>query len=121
MRKNSICDPSDHATNRSAGAHSDGLQDDQQAASPDQLPVDLVDHLCRHSALTAAEARRLLVEVLAFYAENTDEFIRRRHLELQAAGLANPAIFTTIQLELHQRRFSTAAISVRQIRRVIYG
>lgn len=84
-------------------------------------PRDLTDHLCRHSALNAVEAERLIVEVLSFYTERRDDFIRRRHQELQSNGLANARIFQRILRELADRRFPSEALSERQIRRVIYG
>lgn len=85
------------------------------------LPVDLVDHLCRHSHLSETQARHLIEEVLAFYRESEEHFICRRHRELQAAGLANATIFRAIQAELPARRFPGGRLSERQIRRAIYG
>jgi hypothetical protein len=85
------------------------------------LPDELINHLCRHSSMTAAEACRLVTEVLSFYNENLDEFIRRRHSELRAAGLANSTIFDLIRHELPDHRFLIAPVTERQIRRVIYG
>ena len=84
-------------------------------------PAELVDHLCRHSPLTAPEAERLIVEVLTFYTEGRDGFIRRRHRELKLNGLANAVIFQRIERELSTRRFPADPLSERQIRRVIYG
>jgi len=84
-------------------------------------PDELIDHLCRQSSMTASEARRLVTEILSFYDENLDQFIRRRHRELRASGLSNSTIFQTIQQELPQHRFLVLPITERQIRRVIYG
>ncbi len=84
-------------------------------------PPELIDHLCRQSALTALEAERLIAEVLAYYAENTESFIRRRHRELQAEGISNTTIYSTIRDEILGRRFPANAYTVRQIRRTIYG
>lgn len=84
-------------------------------------PNDLIDHLCRSSALSSAEAHGLIEEILAFYAETPEIFIRRRHHEMQSAGLNNAAIFCTIQNELQDYRFVAPTYSERQIRRAIYG
>jgi thioesterase domain-containing protein len=88
---------------------------------PDQELGELVAYLARSSRMTAAEARRTVDEVLAFMNETPEEFIRRRHLALQAHGHSNTAIFAQIARELAQRRFRAPDYSERQIRRVIYG
>lgn len=53
--------------------------------------------------------------------ETPEDFIRRRHLALQAAGRSNNEIFSQITIELAQRRFRSSEYSERQIRRIIYG
>lgn len=85
------------------------------------VDTELVDHLCRHSSMTAVDAEKLVAEVLAYYSESVDSFVRRRHLELQTQGLNNQSCFERIRDELYGRRFVTAALSTRQIRRIIYG
>ena len=85
------------------------------------LPRELIQHLCRHGARDEREAARLLAEVLAFYDETPDAFIRRRHREMQLAGYANAAIYRALTEELPSRRFAAEPRSERQIRRAIYG
>lgn len=82
---------------------------------------ELVDYLARSSRLTPQEAARLVHEVLAFMSEMPEDFIRRRHLALQAQGLSNRAIYLQITTELAARRFRAPDYSERQIRRIIYG
>jgi hypothetical protein len=82
---------------------------------------ELIAYLVRTSRLSAPEAARLVGEVLAFLAETPEAFIRRRHLALQAQGLANEAIFTQLASELERLRFRAPALTARQIRRIIYG
>jgi hypothetical protein len=82
---------------------------------------ELVDYLTRTSRLDRHEARRLVDEVLAFLAEQPEEFVRRRHLALQRQGLANAAIFDRLKAELAHRRFPAPPYSERQLRRIIYG
>jgi hypothetical protein len=92
------------------------------APMPDQTELgELVAYLVRSSRLSPAEAARVVSEVLAFLDETVDDFIRRRHLALQAQGRSNSDIFTQIASELGQRRFRAPAYTQRQIRRVIYG
>jgi hypothetical protein len=80
----------------------------------------LIDHLMR-SGLSDGDARRIVSDVLAYFSEGTEEFVRRRHRELQRSGHPNAEIFAVISRELPTRRVAAPALSERQIRRVIYG
>jgi hypothetical protein len=82
---------------------------------------ELIAYLARSTRLTPGEARRVVDEVLAFLDETPDAFVRRRHLELQGAGLDNRAIFARLGEELAFRRFRAPMLSERQIRRIVYG
>ena len=82
---------------------------------------DLISHLANTSRLEPNEARRVVREVLAYCSETTEEFVVRRHLELQAERLTNPVIFERLSKELQARRFRAAPLSARQLRRIIYG
>ncbi len=82
---------------------------------------DLIDHLVRSTRLEADEARRVVDEVLAYLSERPAEYVARRHGELQRQGLANAAIFSQLARELERRRFATAPLSSRQLRRLVYG
>jgi len=82
---------------------------------------DLIDHLCRHSPLTADQARQLVAEVNHFYRETVAEYVCRRHTELQHQGLSNSDIFKQVMQEIPTRRFAQSTLSERQIRRLIYG
>jgi len=85
------------------------------------VPTELIDHLCRSSRLTAMEAEHLVTEVLSYFSETPDDFLRNRHQQLQALGNSNSAIFSTLQKELKARRFGAKPLTTRQIRRAIYG
>ena len=82
---------------------------------------ELVEYLARSSRLSPQEAMRLVNEVLAFMSEMPEDFVRRRHLALQAQGLSNRDIYLQIAKELEARRFRAPEYSERQIRRIIYG
>lgn len=64
---------------------------------------ELVDHLTRSTALGRGEALRVIQDVLAYFDETTEEYVRRRHRELQAQGLVNAAIFERIEADLKYR------------------
>ncbi len=82
---------------------------------------DLMQYLATSQGLQRHSAERLVAEILAYFGEERDDFVRRRHRELQGAGMANPAIFARIGDEVAARRFPVPAMSERQIRRIIYG
>jgi hypothetical protein len=82
---------------------------------------ELIAYLVRTSRLTPAEAARVVSEVLAFMDETPEDFIRRRHLQLQGHGYSNSEIFQQLEVDLAHRRFRAPTYSERQIRRVIYG
>ena len=82
---------------------------------------DLIDHVVRTTQLPAGVARRVVDDVVAWFSETTEVVVRRRHRELQAAGLANPAIFDRIAAELAARPVAAQPLTHRQIRRIVYG
>jgi hypothetical protein len=82
---------------------------------------DLVDHLVRSTPLGRGEAARVVLDVLAYFDETAEEFVRRRHRELQGSGLTNPVIFERIAEELPRRAVAPPALSLRQLRRIVYG
>ncbi|MEU7634657.1 MULTISPECIES: hypothetical protein [unclassified Streptomyces] len=82
---------------------------------------DLIDHLVRSTPLQRGEAARVVLDVLAYFDESTEGFVRRRHRELQSQGLRNEAIFERIAHELPHRAVSPPSLSLRQLRRLVYG
>lgn len=82
---------------------------------------DLIAHLVRTSRLSAAEAARIVGDVLTFLGDTPEAFIRRRHVALQSQGLANDEIFRQLAAELERLRFRAPPLTARQIRRIIYG
>ncbi|MFJ3805633.1 hypothetical protein ACIPWE_04575 [Streptomyces sp. NPDC090073] len=82
---------------------------------------ELVDHLSRSTPLSRGEALRVIQDVLAFFDETTPEFVRRRHRELQAQGLVNTEIFNRIEADLKYRAVAPPELTLRQLRRMVYG
>lgn len=83
--------------------------------------ADLLAHLARTTPYPEPAAARLVEEVLAYFSESVEEFVTRRHRQLQAEDLSNDEIFARIAREIEGRRFTAPALSARQIRRLIYG
>ena len=88
---------------------------------PDTDVSDLITHLSRMTALSEAQSQQVVAEVLAYFNEDIESYVRRRHRELQQQGLSNAKIFAAIQTELPHRLFPAEKISERKIRRMIYG
>jgi hypothetical protein len=86
-----------------------------------QPPDDLVDYLIRTCPLSPAEAARVIADVLGYFSEPADGYVRRRHRELKAKGLTNDLVFEQIATEIPQRRYAPPAFSLRQLRRMVYG
>jgi hypothetical protein len=82
---------------------------------------DLIGYLVRTSRLSASEAQRVVAEVLNYLRETPEDFVRRRHLALQAEGLSNASIYVQLATELSAWRFRAPPYTARQIRRIIYG
>ncbi len=82
---------------------------------------ELVDHLTRSSPLSRGEAARVIQDVLAYFDETTEEYVRRRHRELQTQGLVNTAIFERIAADLQYRAVAPPELTLRQLRRIVYG
>lgn len=81
----------------------------------------LVRQVASTTGLTAAEAARVVADVVAFYAEPVETLVRRRHEALQAHGMKNADIFAEIAQELAARVVAAPPLSERQLRRIVYG
>ena len=80
----------------------------------------LVNHLVAGTGLTPLEAQRVVQDVLSFYAEPVEDYVRRRHAELKTYGAKNTEIFARIAAELEDRVVAAPPLSERQLRRIIY-
>jgi hypothetical protein len=81
----------------------------------------LVAHVARTCSVSSTEALRIIADVVSWFAETPEEFVRRRHRELQREGIANSAAFELLALELEGRPVPAPRPSTRQIRRMIYS
>ncbi|MFE2097177.1 MULTISPECIES: hypothetical protein [unclassified Streptomyces] len=82
---------------------------------------ELVDHLTRSTPLNRGEALRVIQDVLAYFDETTQDYVRRRHRELQVQGLQNTEIFERIEADLKYRAVAPPELTLRQLRRMVYG
>ncbi len=82
---------------------------------------DLVRHLVHSTGLSEAEAARVVEDVVSFYAEPVEQYVRRRHTELKTYGARNPEIFARLARELADRVVAAPPLTERQLRRLVYG
>jgi hypothetical protein len=82
---------------------------------------ELVSRVASSTGLSSTEAERVVDDVVAFFAESTEDYVRRRHLALKTYGLKNPDIWSQISQELAHRVFAAPLLSERQLRRIVYG
>lgn len=73
------------------------------------------------TGLSAAEAARVVEDVVAFLAEPVEDYVRRRHAELKTYGAKNDQIFGLLREELASRVVAAPDLSERQLRRIVYG
>ena len=82
---------------------------------------ELVDQVSRTTGLDPADARRVVADVAAYFTETTEDFVRRRHRDLQMYGVRNEEIYARITEELKHWPVRSPELSARQLRRMIYG
>jgi hypothetical protein len=95
--------------------------EDPQATISDMPDLELVSRVAATTGLTRAEAERVVDDVVAYFDESTEDYVRRRHHALKEHGLKNPEIWSQISQELSHRVVSAPELSERQLRRIVYG
>jgi tRNA(His) 5'-end guanylyltransferase len=83
-------------------------------------PPDLVAHVVATTGLTASVAGRVVSDVIGYFAETIEQYVRRRHRELHR-NLTNDQIWTIIAAELAGRPVAVPRPTERQLRRIVYG
>ncbi len=83
-------------------------------------PQDLVQHVVASTGLPPATAARVISDVIGYFAETTEQFVRRRHAELHRHH-RNDDVWGLIATELGGRRVAAPPVSPRQLRRIVYG
>jgi hypothetical protein len=83
--------------------------------------AEIVGRLVATTTLGTESAARVLDDVLALMDETIEQFVARRHAELQRGGLRNDEIFGLLAGECASWRFRAPSLSQRQLRRIVYG
>jgi hypothetical protein len=85
-------------------------------------PQDLVRNVAASTGLPEAIASRVVTDVAAYFSETVDQFVTRRHAELQGkSNKRNDDIWPQLAAELKARRFRAEDLTERQLRRIVYG
>jgi len=87
----------------------------------DRVDTELVDRIAASTGLTPAEAGRVIEDVLAWYREPVEDYVRRRHAHHHLYGRRNAEIYPLIAGELTERVVAAPPLSERKIRRIVYG
>lgn len=82
---------------------------------------ELLSRLRDAYGLDESLAERVVEEVALAYGATVEEWVRSRHIRLQRRGLKNAEIYRLLAEELPARRFAAPPLTLRQIRRLIYG
>lgn len=85
------------------------------------LSLERRQYLCERYGLSDSDLSLLLEDIWTFTEETPEQYVLRRHSELQKRGWTNDGIFRRVAGELAAGRFSAEPRSLRQIRRIIYG
>lgn len=63
----------------------------------------------------------MVADVVGWYREPVEDYVRRRHNYLRAYGKRNNEIFGQIAEELRGRLVAAPDLTERQLRRIVYG
>jgi hypothetical protein len=82
---------------------------------------DLVRHVAMTTGLDDATASRVVADVVAYFGQTVEEFVRQRHAELKDKSMRNDEIWPSLAAELERHRFAAPELTERQLRRIVYG
>jgi len=86
-----------------------------------ELEESFRQYLLSSYPIDNALLQHLLDDLGEYFLINPEDYIVQRHRNLQKRGLKNEEIYRKIQGELKTRPFAGPPMSLRQIRRAIYG
>ncbi|MBT0770780.1 hypothetical protein KIH74_17690 [Kineosporia sp. J2-2] len=82
---------------------------------------EIVLRIAESLGIGQSEAQRVVSDVVDYYREPLDVWIRRRHRECKRERMRNPQIYELLQQEAAERVVAAPILSERQIRRIISG
>lgn len=87
----------------------------------DGVSADLVRYVAASTGLPEQVAARVVADVVGYFGETAEQFVRRRHGELQARQVRNAEIWQCLASELAARPVAAPPFTQRQLRRIVYG
>ncbi|HEX9553508.1 MAG TPA: hypothetical protein VF983_09910 [Streptosporangiaceae bacterium] len=85
------------------------------------MDAEVISRVSASTGLSPGEAARVVADVIGWYQEPVEIYVRRRHTHLQMYGKRNNEIFAVIAAELAERLVAAPDLSERQLRRIVYG
>jgi hypothetical protein len=85
------------------------------------VDAELISLVSASTGLTPGEAARVVADIVGWYRESVEQYVRRRHAYLRTYGKRNSEIFAVIAAELNDRLVAAPELSERQLRRIVYG
>jgi hypothetical protein len=85
------------------------------------VDAELISRVSASTGLLPGEAARVVADIIGWYQEPVEVYVRRRHAHLRKYGKRNNEIFAVIGAELAERLVAAPALSERQLRRIVYG
>ncbi len=87
----------------------------------DTHPQDLVRYMAASTGLDEATAARVVTDVVSYFGQTVEEFVKQRHGELRKLNKRNDEIWPQITAEVSTRRFRAEPPTERQLRRIVYS
>lgn len=85
------------------------------------MDAELIFRVSASTGLSRGEAARVVADVVGWYREPVEDYVRRRHSYLRTYGKRNNEIFGLIAAELGDRLVAAPDLTERQLRRIVYG
>lgn len=85
------------------------------------MDAELISLVSASTGLSPGEASRVVADIVGWYRESVEQYVRRRHAYLRTYGNRNSEIFALIATELGDRLVAAPVLSERQLRRIVYG
>lgn len=85
------------------------------------MDAELVRHVASSTGLPMPVAERVVADVVTYFSETTEQYVRRRHRELKNRHHRNEEIWAVLSDELAARTVAPGPVSHRRLRRIVYG
>lgn len=88
---------------------------------PPPVSPDFRAYLLEIVDVTERQLDKVVAHLQDHWSETVEEFVVRRHRQLQRRGVPNRLAYGLIAQDVQSRRFQAKPLSQRQVRRILYG